>query len=362
MAPTAPPGIASTVPVPTAAQAARAPARAAAAPGFSAEIATDPDTGWHVPVLRFRHPNDAARSLEARVAPDAGANLFSLRLGDDRVLAEPEHVADLKLHKSGTPVMFPMPNRVRDATFTWRGRKFSFEPNSGPNLLHGLARNRPWRLGCPAVDRTGAEVDLVLDWDERQPDFARFPIRHRLTVVYRLVKDGIRISYAAENRSPEPFPFGFGLHPFFPVVGRRADILLWSPAPKRMEAVDNLPTGRLIPVAGTPYDLRRPRVLDELDLDDVFCGITPAMRPGFEWRDRGIRVTFAASRDFGHLVVFTPRSRPVLCIENQTCSTDAHNLHALGLRRLARLLVAPPGKTLAGWNQWKVERVRRARA
>src|SRR5205814_938517 len=130
------------------------------------------------------------------------------------------------------------------------------------------------------------------------------------------------------------------------------------PAAWRMEAEGKLPTGRLVAVADTPYDLRRPTALEGLDLDDVYFGTNPAASPWFEWRDRGVRVILGASHAFTHVVLYTPPDRPAFCIENQTCSTDAHNLDARGLRREAHLLVVDPGRTARGSVDWRLRRVR----
>jgi galactose mutarotase-like enzyme len=120
--------------------------------------------------------------------------------------------------------------------------------------------------------------------------------------------------------------------------------------------VEKLPTGKLLPVQKTAFDLRRPTALAGLDLDDVYFGMTPAAPPSFEWRDLGVRVTLGASRQFTHLVVFTPPERATFCIENQTSSTDAHNLHARGLAREAHLIIVEPGKTARGAVDWKIAR------
>jgi galactose mutarotase-like enzyme len=67
-------------------------------------------------------------------------------------------------------------------------------------------------------------------------------------------------------------------------------------------------------------------------------------------------VALGGSRDITHLVVFTPPARPTFCIENQTSSTDAHNLHARGLTRESHLIIVTPGKTARGSVDWKITR------
>ncbi len=320
-------------------------ARAAAA---VFEAAEETQQGAKVIVLR-------GKDLEARIAPEAGANLFSLKVGGEELLVQPEKMEDLKLHRSGTPILFPMPNRVRDAVLNLEGQQFKFEANNAKNFIHGLVRQRPWKSEPPVAGKAGASAKVWIDWDEAQPDFARFPLPHRLTVTYTLTRTGVQLAYAVENRGKARLPFGFGVHPWFRVPGERKQVFLQVPVSQRMEAEDKLPTGKLVKVDGG-YDLRKPTSLEALDLDDVYFGTTPAAAPSFEWRERGVKVTLAGSAEFTHFVVYTPPGKPFFCMENQTSSTDAHNLHARGIKREAHLLFVEAGKTARGTLTWKVSK------
>ena len=55
-----------------------------------------------------------------------------------------------------------------------------------------------------------------------------------------------------------------------------------------------------------------------------------------------------ASADFTHLVAYTPPGENFFCIENQTCSTDAHNLNERGFVRESGLKTVAPGATRGG--------------
>ena len=48
-------------------------------------------------------------------------------------------------------------------------------------------------------------------------------------------------------------------------------------------------------------------------------------------------------------MVFTPSGKPIFCMENQTCSTDAHNLYNRGLVDESSLIVLGSGEKHAGW-------------
>ena len=324
---------------------------------FSAAVVPDTTSGWGILVLRYQDPRDESRSLEARVAPAAGGNLFSLQVDSEELLYQPANLTDLAQQRAGTPILFPTPNRVRDAKLSFEGRSFSFTPNNQKNFIHGFARKRPWQVGPIGNDGGSAYADIFLLWDEAQPEFAQFPIKHRLTVTYTLSRSGLRISYRVDNLDSSRLPFGFGLHPYFRIPGARADVRIKVPIDDRMETAELLPTGALVPVKGTPYDLRRPIALDGLSLDDVYFGLAPGRAAWFELREQGLRLELSGSREFTHVVVYTPADRAFFCIENQTSSTDAHNLWTQGKKKVSHLLIVPPKKSARGHVDWTIRRI-----
>ena len=72
-----------------------------------------------------------------------------------------------------------------------------------------------------------------------------------------------------------------------------------------------------------------------------------------DFRSTQRKVTLKASDEFTHLVVWTP-DRNCFGIENQTCSTDAHNLAANGKVNEAHLQVCEPGKKMSGWVEYQI--------
>ena len=316
-----------------------------------AVVNEDAGTGW--PLIQL----SVAEGLRATIAPQAGSNLFSLTVDGHELLHQPERLAELVEQRAGTPIMFPTPNRVRDGRMRFEGRTFQFPPNNGANFIHGLARRRPWAVGRLGAARGVARAETYLDWDRKQPEFSQFPIAHRLSVSYSLGGGRLRIAYRIQNRDRTRLPFGFGLHPYFRIPGDRAEVSLRVPLVRRMEADSMLPTGRLLPVRGTAHDLRTRKGLPGLALDDVYLGMVPGKTAEFQLRQPPLQVRLSGSSAFTHLVVFTPPDRPFFCIENQTSSTDAHNLWADGQREVSHLLVVPPGKSSSGHVDWTIRRL-----
>jgi galactose mutarotase-like enzyme len=60
------------------------------------------------------------------------------------------------------------------------------------------------------------------------------------------------------------------------------------------------------------------------------------------------RRALEATEDFSHLVLSTPRGERFFCFENQTCSTDAHDLFARGFAEPSGLESVAPGAVHRG--------------
>ena len=318
-----------------------------AEPGFHHSVETDPESGWKVHRLSYRDPA-GRRTISARIVPEAGSNLISLEVDGSEILHTPPTIKQSSGVRFGFPILYPTPNRVRDAKLTFDGRTFEFQPNNGPNFIHGLVHSVPWRAGDPVIARDRVSLSTTLDFDEGLSGFARFPIRNRLTMTFTLHTDGVTLAFEAQNLDKGRLPFGFAFHPYFKILGERAQTFLRVPARRHMEAVGLLPTGKLEPLEGSPLDVRSYTSLEKLNLDDVYIGMVPGQPAGYEARDRKVRVALEASEIFTHAVVYTPTGRTYFCIENQTCSTDAHNLHARGLVEESHLIVLEPGQRAGG--------------
>lgn len=303
----------------------------------------DSSTGWSVYSLQ-------QGSTEVELVPEAGCNVFSIQVDRVEYLRVPEQIENLPGVGYGTPILYPTPNRVRNAVFRFQDQEFRFPPNNGDNFIHGLVHSVPWQ-----VTDTGSSAER--SWLQAETHFtsdhATFPLPHRLRVTVVVMEGRVRWEYEVDNRAGSAtVPFGFGLHPYFPYQGARAETYLHVPATHWMESEALVPTGRLIELEGTPYDLRTPTSLADRMLDDVFFGITPEHPARVEFRDVGRQIVFQASPEFTHMVVYTP-DRPFFCVENQTCSTDAHNLANAGKNDVAHLLTCPVGETRTGWVEYR---------
>jgi aldose 1-epimerase len=143
-----------------------------------------------------------------------------------------------------------------------------------------------------------------------------------------LTSDAFTVTVTARNVGGEPLPMGIGWHPYFNLPsGRREQARLHLPARKRTLVNDYdevLPTGEVVPVAGTPYDFSMPggRPLESLYLDDCFVDLTRAgdgsavaevVDPEASY---GLRVV-ATSRQVKAIQVYAPPQKKFVVLEPQ---------------------------------------------
>ncbi|MEO8358387.1 MAG: aldose 1-epimerase [Vicinamibacteria bacterium] len=288
---------------------------------------------------------DGTRAAAAS-APSLGNNLFLYSAG--LPVLEPIAFADFlkKPTSFGIPLLFPFPNRLRDGAFTFQGKRYEVNPPR-----HGFVRDKAWRV----ID-TGASVSegaWILS-EIKAEDYpleilSQFPFPFTLQTTYRLREAALEIHVVAENTGQGDMPVGFGIHPYFRRPGRGS---VEVPARKRWELSDSLPTGTLLGVDGA-FDLRQPRDIATLSLDDIYADAIPdedgLVRCRLRDEVTGVQtvVEFSAA-EFPDIVVYTPPApRPAICIEPNSCPTDAFNLHERGVD--AGVLVLKPGAK-AEWN------------
>ncbi len=98
------------------------------------------------------------------------------------------------------------------------------------------------------------------------------------------------------------------------------------------------------------YDLREPTPVAYLKLDHVYTRLNKPALSILDYKKLAMQLHLSATDDFTHLVIYTPEQLPSICIEYQTCSTDAINLHHQSptLREAAHLLEVQPGATYSG--------------
>lgn len=317
--------------------------------GARGEVSVNKDasTGWDVFTI-------TQGNTTAKLVPSAGCNVYSIAVNGVEFFHAPQNLKDLPGFAYGNPVLYPTPNRVKNAVMHYGGKEYRFPANNGPNFLHGLVHSVEWRPIAQGSDSNVSFVECQFDFAPGSQAYELFPFPHSVRLKVEVKPGAVRFAYTVDNtKGKEGVPFGMCYHPYFLYLGERKNTFLKAPAGSHMEAVDLLPTGRLESLDGSKYDARKPVSLEGFVVDDVYAGMKSNAPAEVEFRDAMKKIALLASDDFTHLVVYTPEGRPFFCVENQTCSTDAHNLHVQGKGDVAHLQICEPGKTSSGWAEFQ---------
>jgi aldose 1-epimerase len=152
-------------------------------------------------------------------------------------------------------------NRIGGAQFTLNGETYHLIANNGPNTLHGgpdALDHRVWTVSPTQAPGDGVAVTLSYvspDGDQN------FPGTLTTRVTYTLTNDDVlQIVYVAST--DKDTVINFTNHSYFNLAGNGsgsvADQLLLVNADRYTPAgPDQIPTGEIAPVEGTPFDFRQ---------------------------------------------------------------------------------------------------------
>ncbi len=196
------------------------------------------------------------------IVPDKDGNLADVVMGFDKL-------EDYYVNGSyfGS-VIAPSANRIADAKFTINGVEYNLAKNDGENNLHSDAKlgshKRVW-----AAEEGENSVKFSIEMADGDMGF---PGNKLMTITYELTEENeLKLIYTGS--SDQDTVFNMTNHTYFNLDGHDAgsihDHILTLKATYYAEIVPGaIPTGKLVPVAGTPMDFTSPRrVGDDIDAD-----------------------------------------------------------------------------------------------
>ena len=202
---------------------------------------------------------DYGAHLVSLLVPDSQGNVADVVLGFD----------DANGYRTGNggflgAIVGRNANRLKDSTFEINGKAYHMTPNEGNNNLHSGPNNyhnRMWK----AVHHSANAITLELHSPHGDQGF---PGNAVIRVTYRLDCDGgLHIIYDAV--CDQDTVFNLTNHSYFNLAGqdqvdKAMDQILCIPGRWfNPDDAQNIPTGELRSVAGTPMDFRVPKAIGQ---------------------------------------------------------------------------------------------------
>jgi aldose 1-epimerase len=315
----------------TATRVAAMPPKTSAAPVATgdSQVLTLRSDVWEVGVL----PATGASLAFGRILVD-GSWVDLLRPTRRTVRGNPEKCASFPL--------IPWSNRIRDGVLSFRGRTWQLAHNAADgNAIHGAVLGFTWHV----LDRTPSSVDLTLDTTALTG--VNFPWHFRSHVRYALTGSTLTVTTTIENVDSQPFPAGFGHHPYFQrrlgAPGAGADAVLQIPAESGYELDRCIAVG---PAGAIPAraDYRSPRPIGTAFVDDVLTARRSGEPILIRYPGQGVGVRLDADDAYEHLVVYVPRGRAYFAVEPVTNVNGGFSLYDAGVPGTG-VFVLEPGQS-----------------
>jgi aldose 1-epimerase len=304
----------------------------------TSRVVTLRSASWELDVL----PATGASIAGGRIRTSDGVWRDLLRPTRPTALGQPE--------KCSSFPMVPWSNRISDGLLTFGDRTWQLQRNGADGTaIHGAVAYSAWSV----TERSQSRV--VLELDTTGLVGVNFPWHFRAQITYALTGDRLTVGTSVRNIDVEPFPAGFGHHPYLQrmlsPVGASApptpgQPVLEVPTRKGYSLVNALAQG---PAGDVPAraDFRVARRLGFGFVDDVLTDWEPGAPARITYEDLGVSVDVHADPVYAHLVVYAPRRRSYFAVEPVTNVNNGFSLHAAGVPGTG-VFVLEPGEERCG--------------
>lgn len=344
------------------------------------------------PVVELTRPRTSAEKpqfLGATFVPGEGMNMIQVKayipgMGEQQLISGAATLAEAKddfenqndvfgneSFKIGAAFLYPYVNRIRGKLSAdgktietkidghmlalpanWHGKN----PGAEINAMHGLILNAKFE----DVKSTNGATESTISAIYRGGDFGgHWLSKSDVTIGATLKNYSLDLYVTARNVGKENLPVAITVHPYYHILsGDRTQARLHVPADQRALVTnydDVFPTGKIVPVEGTPYDFTalKGAALKQLFMDDCFTDIkrekdgTAAIELTDPKAKYGMRI-IALSPHIKSIQVYAPPDKDYVAIEPQFNLADPYNKKIWGDRDTGMVNVAP-GRSVA-WH------------
>ncbi len=271
-------------------------------------------------------------SASVTISPDAGASLRSIRVNKNGGAYEllsggdnPHDPTDLP-HGEGSFIMAPWVNRIRDGHLVTPDGTHQVPVNAPPHAIHGLVREREWRV--KEVTDSSLELEIVLA--EPWPYAGR--IEYSLSLEGNSFVQTMRL--ISDDSELRPFPGSVGWHPWFNTTLGSDPVTATADVSGQWELDETVTATGNLSVTEITERLQSGTQFKTGDVDGCFLR-NPGGSAVLNWPE--LTLTMSGSETITHYMFYSPEH--ALCVEPQTCTVDAAQLADRGIADTGHVLV-----------------------
>ena len=242
-------------------------------------------------------------------------------------------------------IMLPWSNRLRAAHFRFNGTDYPLQPSDNDGTaIHGAVRRLSWHVESATSTR------LVTTFTSTDYEVVNFPFKFSARAEFWLDGVDFHMNLTLKNEDTQPFPGGFGHHPYF--VRDQGANLVQIEIP--CDALFELEAGMAFapPIPLTPEtDFRTLHPLNVELFQQLYTARTSEVAARIVYPE--VALTMIADPLFKQVLLFAPE-KPFYAVEPQTNANDGFNLLDKGVEGNA-IFVLQPGESKSGLVTLRVE-------
>ena len=148
--------------------------------------------------------------LKLDLIPELGGRINKLVFNEFHILRpfQIQSIKPLQSYKGGNFCLVPFSNRIKNSKFNFNQLELKLAKNDPPNAIHGHAYLGKWNI----LEKT--ESSAVIVYKHLANKFG-WPWSYETFQTITLDGNNIVFELDILNKSNNPMPFGFGIHPYF---------------------------------------------------------------------------------------------------------------------------------------------------
>jgi len=253
--------------------------------------------------------------LKLDLIPELGGRINKLVFNEFHILRpfQIQKIKPLQSYKGGNFCLVPFSNRIKDSKFNFNQLQLKLAKNDPPNAIHGHAYLGKWNI----LKKT--ENSAVIVYKHLANKFG-WPWSYETFQTITLDGNDIVFELDILNKSNNPMPFGFGIHPYFnfndKVKLKFSAEREWLGCPEEFPVKTKTVENNFDYKKGSELWKKQKTICYENFKEEI----------EIFWVSNRKKVKIKTDKIFKHLIIHVPEHARYFCVEPVSHPTDGFNL------------------------------------
>ena len=281
--------------------------------------------------------------LKLDLLPELGGRINKLVFNEFDIFL-PLQIQDIKpiqTYKGGCFSLVPFSNRIKNSRFNFNQFEYILTKNDPPNAIHGHAYLGKWDV----LKKTDSSVVIVY---KHLANNFRWPWSYEVVQTITLEDNNIIFLLEILNKSNNPMPIGFGIHPYFNysdnVKLKFCAQREWLGSPEEFPIKTKIIENNFNYKKGSDLWKEQKTICYENFYEEV----------EIFWLSNRKKVKIKTDKIFTHLIIHVPEHAKYFCVEPVSHPTDGFNLAYKKIENI-NCDVLMPNKKIKGLIKFEID-------